>query len=100
MRVDLDPAMWASYVAALAGNGDTEVAISALEEADGKGEVDVDAFVLGSLFMALPGTDKQGAVEEWARRKYPTQWKELEETGVEEAEDGMRAFGIDRSLAP
>ncbi|KAK3630669.1 hypothetical protein LTR56_017349 [Elasticomyces elasticus] len=100
MNVELDSTMWASYVAALAGNGDSEHAINVLEEADRKGEVEVDAFVLGSLFMGSSGMEKQGYVEQWAKGKYAKAWAELEAFGVEEAEDGMRAFGIDRSVSP
>ncbi|TKA78881.1 hypothetical protein B0A55_03809 [Friedmanniomyces simplex] len=100
MNVEMDSTMWASYVAALAGNGDSENAIRVLEEAVVKGEVEVDAFVLGSLFMGSRGMDKQRDVEEWAKGKYPRAWIELEACGMEEAEDGMRAFGIDRSVTP
>ncbi|KAK5685732.1 hypothetical protein LTR17_026981 [Elasticomyces elasticus] len=100
MNVELDSMMWASYVAALAGNGNSEHAINVLEEADRKGEVEVDAFVLGSLFMGSSGMEKQGYVEQWAKGKYAKAWAELEAFGVEEAEDGMRAFGIDRSVTP
>ncbi|KAK0274972.1 hypothetical protein LTR35_011394 [Friedmanniomyces endolithicus] len=100
MNVDLDSTMWASYIAALAGNGDCEGAIKVLEEAVGKGEVEVDAFVLGSLFAGSTGSEKQSYVEQWAKEEHPRAWSELEKFGAEEAEDGTRAFEIDRSVTP
>ncbi|KAK5114528.1 hypothetical protein LTR62_002463 [Meristemomyces frigidus] len=100
MNIELDNALWAGYVAALAGNGNVENAIVTLIEAEKRGEVEVDGFVVGSLFMGAPGREKQGEVEAWARREYGDVWEELVKGGVEEAEDGTRAFGIDRSVVP
>ena len=100
MNVELDSTMWASYVAALAGNGDVKTAIKTLEDAEARSEVDVDAFVLGSLFAGSPGYVKQGEVEGWAKARYPQAWKDLEKTGMEEDEAGTRMFGVDRSVTP
>ncbi|KAK5131547.1 hypothetical protein LTR08_000874 [Meristemomyces frigidus] len=100
MKVDLDSTMWASYVAALAGNGDVRQAVRAVEEAEKKGELEVDAFVLGSLFAGAPGMTKQGEVEAWGKQRYERVWKELEGMGCVEEEDGTRVFGIDRSVTP
>nr|POE47958.1 complex i intermediate-associated protein 84, mitochondrial [Quercus suber] len=86
--VQLDSSMWASYAAALVGNGDVKLAISTIEEAESKGELDVDAFVLGSLFMGAPGTEEQTEVEMWAQARFPGPWTELEKTGTREFENG------------
>ncbi|GAB1735275.1 hypothetical protein NU219Hw_g2916t1 [Hortaea werneckii] len=100
MNVDLDSTMWASYVAALAGNGNVAAACKTVEDADADRELDVDPFVLGSLFAGAPGFDRQGDVEAWARAKYPREWADLEKLGCEEDEAGTRAFYIDRSVTP
>ncbi|KAK4539685.1 hypothetical protein LTR36_010448 [Oleoguttula mirabilis] len=99
-NVELDGAMWASYVAALAGNGEVRQAMQVVEAAEGKGEVEVDVFLLGSLFAGAPGMGKQGEVEGWGRERYPGVWAELVKTGVQEDEAGNRLFGVDRRVAP
>lgn len=100
-NVELDQSMWASYAAALAGNGDNELAIQTVEAAEREGECDVDAFVVGSLFAGCPGQSKQAEVEEWCVSTRPGVWKELmEEIGVNVREDEMRYFKIDRAVAP
>jgi hypothetical protein len=84
-NVELDRNMWASYIGALAGNGDFELARSTLEEAEANGELEVDAFVLGSLLDASPGQSKQAEVEGWAEERHPEVWRELrDEVGWEE----------------
>lgn len=99
-NVDLDGTIWASYVAALAGNGNVKASIKTVEEAEAKNELEVDKFVLGSLFDGAPGMDKQGDVEAWGKARYPREWAKLERMGVEENEVGTRAFKIDRSVTP
>lgn len=98
--VELDQSLWASYVAALAGNGDNELAFRVVEDAVEAGEVEVDEFLLGSLFGAGANKEKQGEIEGWARERYPGVWAALEEKGVETDLVGMRRFGVDRSVAP
>ncbi len=99
-NVELDQALWASYVAALAGNGDNDSAIHTIEEAEKAGQLEVDAFLLGSLCDGANGQIKQQEIEAWAREKYPVQWEELEGLGSEEDIAGQRSFGIDRRLGP
>ncbi|EME42019.1 hypothetical protein DOTSEDRAFT_72949 [Dothistroma septosporum NZE10] len=99
-NVELDQSLWASYVAALAGNGDNELAIKTIEEADQKNELEVDAFLLGSLFSGSPGQDAQAEIEAWAKEKYPHVWAALAKTPMDTKDDGMRSFKIDRSVTP
>ncbi|KAK4613866.1 Complex I intermediate-associated protein 84, mitochondrial [Fulvia fulva] len=99
-NVELDQSLWASYVAALAGNGDNELAITTIEKADQNNEVEVDAFLLGSLFGGSSGQDPQAEIESWAKEKYPHVWAELEKVPMDTREDGMRYFRIDRSVTP
>ncbi|KAK3708983.1 hypothetical protein LTR37_011147 [Vermiconidia calcicola] len=99
-NVELDQALWSSYVAALAGNGDNDLAIGTVEEAEAKGELEVDSFLLGSLFAGAGGQVKQTEIEAWGREKYPVQWAELEKFGEDSDEVGMRTFRIDRRVAP
>ena len=99
-NVELDHGLWASYIAALAGNGDNKLALSTLEEAVEKGEVEVDAFLLGSLFAGAAGQAKQAEVEVWGKENYPDQWATLEAMGIVVQEDFMRYSKIDRSVAP
>jgi hypothetical protein len=99
--VELDRDMWASYVGALAGNGDFELARSTLEEAEAKGELEVDSFVLGSLLDACPGQSKQAEVEGWAEERYPELWAELRDVvGWEVDEASMKRLKLDRGVEP
>ena len=75
-RVELDNSMWASYIAALAGNGDNDLAIGTLEKAVEEGEVEVDVLVLASLFNAAPGQLKQREIEEWAEERWGEVWRD------------------------
>jgi hypothetical protein len=99
-NVELDQALWASYVAALAGNGDNELAIGAIEEAEGKGELEVDYFLLASLCDGAVGDIRQAEIETWAKERYPAEWKRVEEVGWEEDIAKTRTFKIDRRVAP
>ena len=99
-NVELDQGMWASYIAALAGNGDNELAFSRLEEAVDAEEVEVDAFLLGSVFSAAPGQVKQEEIEVWAKDRYPDVWREVERLGIEVGENDMKSVRIDRSVTP
>jgi hypothetical protein len=100
MDLELDPALWASYVAALAGNGDVDLAIRSVEEADEKNDLEVNAFVIGSLMDAVDNSKKQEDIESWAKEKYLAIWEELEKLGFEVDEDGKRTPKIDRALSP
>lgn len=100
-NVELDHSMWASYIAALAGNGDNELARTVLEEAEQNGEVEVDAFLLGSLLDASPGQMKQADIEMWAEERYPEVWRVLkEEIGWTVDDSRMRKVKIDRTVTP
>jgi hypothetical protein len=100
-NVELDRDMWASYIGALAGNGDFELARSTLEQAEADGEVEVDTFVLGSLLDASPGQSKQAEVEGWAEERYPEVWRELrDEVGWEVDEGRMKRVRIEREFSP
>jgi hypothetical protein len=98
--VEIDQALWSSYVAALVGNGDNEAAFAAVGEAVEKGEVEVDAFMLGSLMAGAAGQVKQEEIEAWARQRYPGPWEDLENWGVEVDELLMRRYKIDRTVSP
>ena len=99
-NVELDHNLWCSYVGALAGNGDIDMAITAVEEAEGKGELEVDAFLLGSLFEGAPGVVKKSEVESWARDRYPEAWAKLETFGHDVDEAETKHFKIDRRVTP
>jgi hypothetical protein len=100
-NVELDQSMWASYIAALAGNGDNVLAKTALEEAEQNGELEVDAFILGSFFDASPGQMKQADIEIYAEERYPEVWKVVkEEIGWTVDEARMRKVKIDRTVTP
>ncbi|GIZ49106.1 hypothetical protein CKM354_001214500 [Cercospora kikuchii] len=102
MGIELDQSMWASYAAALAGNGDIDLALESVEEAEGKNEVVVDVFLLGSLYDATAGhAEKQDEVESWATGKFPDAWEGLEKIGIEVNEQsGKKLPKIDRSVTP
>ncbi|KXT07514.1 hypothetical protein AC579_193 [Pseudocercospora musae] len=101
MDVDLDQSMWASYAAALAGNGDNELAFKTIEEAEVNNELEVDAFLLGSLHDGGQSDSKQVEIEEWAKDKYPAVWEELEKFGYDvDADSDRKRFRIDRTVRP
>ena len=98
-NVELDQSLWASYIAALAGNGDVQAAIGTIEVATDKGEMEVDEAILGNLYAAV-GNAKQVEVEEFARQRHPDVWRRLEEVGLEVDEEGSKSFKIDRKVGP
>lgn len=100
MKVDLDQSLWASYAAALAGNGDNDLAITTVEEAEKSNEVEVDAFLLGSLLSGANNEAKQAEIESWAAENYPAVWEELQKIGYEENDLGKKIFKVDRSVTP
>ncbi|KAF2206275.1 hypothetical protein CERZMDRAFT_53432 [Cercospora zeae-maydis SCOH1-5] len=102
MGVELDQSMWASYTAALAGNGDIDTALTIVEEAEAKQDVEVDAFLLGSLYdAAARHAEKQDELEAWAKDKFPMAWEALEKIGIEVNEQsGTRVPKVDRSVEP
>ncbi|KXT01323.1 hypothetical protein AC578_2705 [Pseudocercospora eumusae] len=101
MNVDLDQSMWASYAAALAGNGDNELAFKTVEEAEANKELEVDAFLLGSLHDGGQNDSKQAEIEAWAKDRYPAVWEELERFGYDvDAESNRKRFRIDRTVTP
>lgn len=99
-NVELDTSMWASYIAALAGNGDNELAISTLESAVESGELQPDVLILASLFNAAPGQVKQAEIEGFAKERFADVWESVVEVGMEVEENGMRRVKVDRSVTP
>ncbi|KAF2859524.1 hypothetical protein K470DRAFT_265247 [Piedraia hortae CBS 480.64] len=98
MGVDLDPSLWASYAAAIVSDGDVTAVTRELDQAHEKGEVEIDSFILASLFMGAPNPLKQKEVEAWARGYYPRAWAKLV---VEEGEFNERVVvNVDRSMSP
>lgn len=98
-NVELDQSLWASYIAALGGNGDVQSAIGTIEVATDKAEMEVDEDILGNLYNAV-GYAKQPEIEAFAREKYPDIWRRLEEIGMEVDEDGLKAFKVDHKVGP
>ena len=100
MNVELDGALWASYIAALSGNAKIGQAFSTIVQAEQDGHVEVDSFLIGSLFSGSRSPQKQEKIEAWVREQYPHIWAELEQIGIDEVEFGWRQFRIDRSVTP
>lgn len=98
--VERDQRLWASYVSGLAGNGDIANVIQIIEKAEQENEVDVDSYLLGSFFNAIPGQSKQEDVAIWIKERYPEIWTELGKIGVNVREDDMRFWKIDRDVGP
>jgi len=99
-NVQLDQSMWASYAAALAGNGHTNAAITEVERAEGKGELELDAFLVGSIFNAAEVWVKQEEIEMWCRSRDAKIWAQLEKIGIESGPAQTRICKIDRSVSP
>ncbi|WPH00105.1 Complex I intermediate-associated protein 84, mitochondrial [Acrodontium crateriforme] len=99
-KIELDRDIWASYAGALIGNGDIALATQTLEKAEGEQEVEIDAFIAASLFMAAPGQAKQMEVETWIKERQDGIWEEIEKIGIEELENGTRIVAIDRTVSP
>ncbi|KAI5239492.1 hypothetical protein E4T42_08651 [Aureobasidium subglaciale] len=99
--LELDQNLWASYAAALVGNGNVDGTINAIEEAHARQELDMDTLVIGSLYNAAPGQVKRGVVETWAKERYPEIWAALEEMGTcPSTLSELPEFKIDRDVEP
>ncbi|KAI4728260.1 hypothetical protein E4T49_03984 [Aureobasidium sp. EXF-10728] len=99
--IELDQDLWASYAAALIGNGHVDNAISLLEEAHVAQGLDMDTLVIGSMYNAAPGQVKKGVVEAWAKERYPEIWTALEDIGTRVSEQTkLPEFKIDREVEP
>ena len=101
-NVELDHNLWCSYLAALGGNGNVDQSLNAAEEAEAKGELVVDEFLIGSLCDATPKyAEKQGMIEEWAQDRYPEVWRKLnKEVGFETTPTGVKKFKVERRVSP
>lgn len=100
--VELDHALWCSFLAALVGNGNVDQSFDAIEAAEEKGELVVDPFLLGCLCDAAPWyREKQAMIEDWATEKYPEVWRRLqEEVGFEVLEVSGKRYKVDRRVSP
>ncbi|KAG9830594.1 hypothetical protein KCU98_g13623, partial [Aureobasidium melanogenum] len=99
--IELDQDLWASYAAALVGNGNVDNAVRLLEEAHVEQGLDMDTLVIGSLYNAAPGQVKKGLIEAWAQERYPEIWTALQEIGTRVSEQTeLPEFKIDRDVEP
>ncbi|KAI5194900.1 hypothetical protein E4T39_08463 [Aureobasidium subglaciale] len=99
--LELDQNLWASYAAALVGNGNVDGTINLIEEAHARQELDMDTLVIGSLYNAAPGQVKRGVVEAWAKERYPEIWAALVEMGTRPSPlSELPEFKIDRDVEP
>lgn len=102
--VEKDQRLWAAFIAALAGNGDTAGAVSTLEAGVENGEVFVDAQLAGRLYMASGSVgrlEKQKEIEAWCRGEWPEVWEKLEGMGMVENDAGAKFIkGMDRIWEP
>ncbi|KAH0367352.1 hypothetical protein KCU65_g4751, partial [Aureobasidium melanogenum] len=99
--IELDQDLWASYAAALVGNGNVDNAVHLLEEAHVEQGLDMDTLIIGSLYNAAPGQVKKGIVEAWAKERYPEIWTALQEIGTRVSEQTeLPEFKIDREVEP
>jgi hypothetical protein len=101
LGLEVDSQLWASYAAALVGNGDNQLGFSAVEKAVQDRELEVDYFLLASMFDSGHGDVKKSEIAEWAKSKFPWQWQQVEEMGFEEAENGfLYVKGLNREIEP
>ena len=100
MNIELDGTLWASYIGALSGNQKIEAAFSTILEAEQEGHVDVDSFLIGTLFNANRVLHQRDEIEKWAKEQYPRIWAELEQMGFDMDEYEVKQCRIDRSVVP
>jgi hypothetical protein len=101
LNVEMDAKLWASYAAALVGNGDNRLGFEAVEKGVESGELTVDAFLLASMFDSGYGEVKENEIMEWAKERFPRQWKEVEEMGFYERPNGFKYVkGLNRDIEP
>ncbi|KAH7060402.1 hypothetical protein B0J12DRAFT_330993 [Macrophomina phaseolina] len=100
MDIEVTKEMFAAYVGALAGNQNVDEAKEMVLRAEKEFGWRPDTFLLGTLFNAAYGVQRQEHIERWIQTKFPTQWVELKRLGVRKTEDGPRLFNIDRRLTP
>ncbi|KAF2721044.1 hypothetical protein K431DRAFT_285300 [Polychaeton citri CBS 116435] len=108
-NIDLDQSLWSSYLAAIVGNGEIDVAFKIFEEAVDSGKLKPDAFLLASMFSASRNPFKQQDVESRIQASYPEIWKEIEDrVGIQHVQTEiqgqvvnsvMREAKIDRSVS-
>ncbi|EMC95631.1 hypothetical protein BAUCODRAFT_34387 [Baudoinia panamericana UAMH 10762] len=99
-NIELDNSLWAAYIAALASEGNLNLAVQTLEEAEKQKELEVDVGVLGGLMNVTPTSEQQAEVETWAKRKYPDLWMELEELSAGLTDDRRKVFNVNKKLEP
>lgn len=97
--VDLTREIWVAYIGALAANDPNTGANAVHSMEDTIGEKP-DAFVIATMYNAVPWDYQKEQVQKWANREWPALWKELSDFPREEDEWGNQNFCIDRSISP
>ncbi|QIW95963.1 hypothetical protein AMS68_001481 [Peltaster fructicola] len=98
--VEVDQSLWAAYIAALVGNGDVNNAVTTLEQAYQKDEVELDPLMLGSLYNAAILSHKHPLVAMWASKEHSEAWAKLQEVGLAFGEYRFKSYQVDRSVKP
>lgn len=98
-NIDIDAALWASYLAALTSNGSVQGTINTLTEGIHAGEVEADELIVGSMYNVAARAGKEKLVQDWASQACPMVWQSLHEKGYHQDEDGVSVLKLDRSVA-
>lgn len=98
MEIDVPPAVYDAYCAALAGQGHVEESqrlIDGMVKSTGYGPT---ATTLGLAYNALPGQTLQTDFAHWAATEYPDLWQQTTKSGCRSNADGLRRYNIVREL--
>ncbi|KAI9696292.1 MAG: hypothetical protein M1820_008215 [Bogoriella megaspora] len=98
MDVDIGKDMWASYIAALTGNGFLDEVEQTLEAYTAETGEQPDVFMLGSMYNAAQ-IGAHSTVAQLIRTKYPKVGEELQRTPTVVNNHGWRVYDIDRQMS-
>ncbi|WEW57957.1 hypothetical protein PRK78_003424 [Emydomyces testavorans] len=98
LDVRIDSGIYNAYIGALAGHCEVERATEAIKAMESKVGLGPSTLTLGTLYNAIPFQYWKDQAEEWAQAAYPELWRDLEQLGREEDEDGVKSFNINRNI--
>ncbi|PGH11208.1 hypothetical protein AJ80_07213 [Polytolypa hystricis UAMH7299] len=98
LDVNVDSKIYNAYIGVLGAHCEVERAVEAIRDMESQIGEGPSKITFGILYNTIPMEHWQDEAEKWARETFPEVWAELEETGSDADEYGLRAFKIERSI--
>ncbi|MCJ1307812.1 hypothetical protein MMC25_001460 [Agyrium rufum] len=98
--IEITPRIYAAYAAALAGQGLTEEVLAmanGMEAVVGRAP---DALMIGMIWNATNGEQRQEEIQNWAESNLPEAWAELQKLGTRRLRTQRRVYKIKRGVTP